>query len=55
MLIGDSVRVMTEDVFTIKLTRDQTLVLSDWLYRMMYDRDQDRRDEALGTAAFEGC
>lgn len=33
---------MTEDEFTINLTRDQALVLSDWLYRMM------------GTAAFDG-
>jgi hypothetical protein len=33
---------MTQDDFTIKLTRDQALVLSDWLYRM------------LGTAEFDG-
>ena len=33
---------MTEDDFTIKLTRDQALVLSDWLDRM------------IGTAEFDG-
>ncbi|GIG88560.1 hypothetical protein [Plantactinospora endophytica] len=33
---------MPEDDFTVKLTRDQAFVLSDWLYRMM------------GTAAFDG-
>jgi len=26
---------VAEDEFTIKLTRDQALVLSDWLYEMM--------------------
>ena len=41
MLIGDSLRVMTKDEFTIELSRDQALVLSDWLHR------------ATGTAAFE--
>jgi len=33
---------VTEDDFTIKLTRDQALVLSDWLDRM------------IGTAEFDG-
>ena len=33
---------MTENDFTIKLTRDQALVLSDWLDRM------------IGTAEFDG-
>lgn len=33
---------MTEGDFTIRLTRDQALVLSDWLYRM------------IGTSAFDG-
>lgn len=33
---------MTEDDFTIKLTRDQALVLCDWLDRM------------IGTAEFDG-
>jgi hypothetical protein len=32
---------MTEGDFTIKLTRDQALVLSDWLYRV------------IGTAEFD--
>ncbi|WP_154937066.1 hypothetical protein [Micromonospora palomenae] len=33
---------MTDEDFTIKLTRDQALVLSDWLDRM------------IGTSAFDG-
>ncbi|MEV0392161.1 hypothetical protein [Polymorphospora rubra] len=33
---------MADDDFTIKLTRDQALVLSDWLYRK------------IGTAEFDG-
>jgi hypothetical protein len=34
--------VVTEDGFMIKLSRDQALVLSDWLYRM------------IGSAEFDG-
>jgi hypothetical protein len=30
---------VTEDGFTIKLTRDQAFVLSDWLYRMMMENN----------------
>lgn len=33
---------MTEDEFTIRLSRDEALVLSDWL------------DTMMGTAAFDG-
>ncbi|MFI6607984.1 hypothetical protein [Streptomyces sp. NPDC050507] len=30
---------MTEEPITIKFTRDQALVLSDWLYRAMHQSD----------------
>lgn len=42
MPIRDNVRAVTEDEFTIRLSRDEALVLSDWLDRM------------VGTAAFDG-
>ncbi|MFM9632885.1 MULTISPECIES: hypothetical protein [Streptomyces] len=30
---------MNEEAITIKLTRDQALVLSDWLYQVMFQSD----------------
>ncbi|OQR60887.1 hypothetical protein B6E66_27000 [Streptomyces maremycinicus] len=30
---------MNEDAITIKLTRDQAFVLSDWLYQVMFQSD----------------
>ncbi|MEW2477534.1 hypothetical protein AB0875_27470 [Micromonospora gifhornensis] len=46
---------MTEDDFMIRLSRDEALVLSDWLHRMMGTADFDElvdRDQAVWSPLY---
>jgi hypothetical protein len=47
---------VADDDFTIKLTRDQAFVLSDWLYRMMMNspefNDLVNRDRAVWSPIY---
>ncbi|MER5336790.1 hypothetical protein [Micromonospora sp. NPDC002717] len=46
---------MTEDDFMIRLSRDEALVLSDWLHRMMGTADFDElvdRDRAVWSPLY---